>query len=320
MRHGAWILCLAAMTTSASAQSTHEQAEALFRQGKELMGRQQFAEACAAFESSQKLEPSISTLLNHANCREKNVQLATAWQLFAEAERQTHGQLDTTSKQLNAVAAARISNLEPRLSKLSINVAPENRLEGLEVLRNASRVDPDMWNLALPIDGGTYNITARAPGYAEWSTTVNVKPEGDVQGIAIPRLEPAPVVVANQAAPAPERAAPRRLVVPIAMGGAALVLGGAALAFSRWGDSIYADARREPDNATQEALWDSANKRRYAAIGFAAGAVGCASAAIYLYVRGGREAAQPVARREVRFEPTASASAGAVGIGLRGSW
>jgi hypothetical protein len=320
------ILCLVAWTTSASAQpeqpakstkSAHDQAETLFHQGKKLLEQKKLAEACAAFEDSQRLEPSISTLLNLANCREKNNQFATAWQLFTDAERQTHGRPDQTSKQLNNVAVEHAAKLEARSSKLSIDVPPARQLAGLEVLRGVDRVDPDSWNRPVPIDGGTYKITARAPGHAEWSTTVVIKPERDVQTIAIPKLKPAPPLYPDPAASRHDSPDKHPLLLPIAMGGATLVLGGTALAFSRWGDSIYADAEREPDDARQESLWRSANKRRYAAIGFSAGAVACTGAAIYLYLRGVPEA-QPVARRSLRIEPTASASS--MGLGVRGVW
>ena len=344
----AWILGLIAMTASASAQSAHVQAEALFRQGKELMKQNQLVEACAAFESSQVLEPSISTLLNHADCREKNAQLATAWGLFIDAERQTRTQPDSASKQLNVVAAARAGRLEARLSKLSIDVAPASQVAGLEVLRGAERVEPGTWNLSLPIDGGTYKITARAPGRVGWSTTVVVKPEGDAQTVTVPKLDPAAsgestpgagihaparttgagpagkqpadASAIHPASARPDGAARRSLALPIAMGGAALVLGGGSVfAFSRWGDRIYADAEREPNDAKQESLWRSANQRRYAAIGFAVGTAGCVGAAIYLYLRGGgREAAQPPASRSLHLEPTATA--GSMSLGLRGAW
>jgi len=118
--------------------------------------------------------------------------------------------------------------------------------------------------------------------------------------------------------PTGDSVAKRSLALPIVMGSAALVLGGTAFAFSRWGDSIYDDATREPNDAKQEALWRSANKRRYAAIGLTTGAAGCIGAAIYLYVRGGREVEQPIARRSIRIEPTASATS--MGLGLRGAW
>jgi hypothetical protein len=181
---------MASSASSASAQSKHVQADVLFRWGKDLMRQQKFAEACAAFESSYKLDPDISTLLNHADCRKKNAQLATAWRLFADAQRQTHDQPDATSMQLNAVAATRASELQARLSKLSIDVAPDYRRDGLEVLRDADRVDPGAWNQLLPIDGGIYKIMARAPGHATWSTTVVVKPEGDIRIVAVPKLDP----------------------------------------------------------------------------------------------------------------------------------
>src|SRR3954471_12747617 len=73
------LIALTAVPTGARAQSSTAQAETLFRQGKDLMAHGRVAEACAAFDASQKLDPTIATLLNQASCREKNGQLATAW-------------------------------------------------------------------------------------------------------------------------------------------------------------------------------------------------------------------------------------------------
>jgi len=203
---------MTASPSSASAQSKPAQADVLFRWGKDLMKQQKFAEACAAFDGSYKLDPDVSTLLNHAACRAKNVQLATAWRLFTEAQRQTSDQPDAASMQLNAVAVTRAGELQPRLSKLSIDVAPDSRLDGLEVLRDADRVDPGAWSQLLPIDGGTYKIMARAPGHTTWSTTVVVKPERDIQNVAVPKLDsltaakPKP----DERPPAPTNAPPVR--------------------------------------------------------------------------------------------------------------
>jgi hypothetical protein len=333
------------MTTRAFADSARKQADTLFRQGKELMSQQKLAAACAAFQDSNRLEPTISTLLNHANCREKNGQLATAWRLFNEAERQTHFQTDATSQQLNKVAMDRAAKLEARLSKLSIEVPPIHRADGLEIVRGEERIETDAWGHLLPLDGGTYRITAHAPGYVDWYMTVTVKPERDTLAIIIPKLDsiagvepvqaqtttdeasgsamqnetPTPISTPPQpAAPLQDTAARRSLALPLMTGSAALIVGGVAFAFSRRGDSIYADAEREPNNAKQEVLWQSANRQRHAAIGFAAGAAGCIGAAIYLYMRGGREVAEPVARRSLHIEPSATAST--VGLGLNGAW
>src|ERR1043165_7438851 len=79
---------LLAVAAPAHAQSK-AQAEVLFRRGVELMDAGKVDEACDAFEDSQKLDPVTSTLLNLAACREKRGQLATAWGLFLEAERET---------------------------------------------------------------------------------------------------------------------------------------------------------------------------------------------------------------------------------------
>ena len=204
------IVGLVAAGSSAHAQSSSAQAEALFRQGRELMAKGQLAEACAAFDASQKLEPTIATLLNQASCREKNGQLATAWGLFVDAERQTRAATDEAGRQMHRSAKNRVARLEPRLSTLTITVLPENRVGGLEILRDSELIDPGAWNRALPIDGGTYTITARAPGNAAWSSTVTIAAERDARTIETPKLKAAKLdsEMASQPGPAVARPAP----------------------------------------------------------------------------------------------------------------
>src|SRR5688500_16529073 len=98
------------------------------------------AEACAAFEQSQKLEPAITTLLNLAGCREKLGQLATAWGLFLDAERQTRSASDKATEQLHKVAGDRAAKLEPRVPKLTIGVPDKSKIGGLEILRDKESV------------------------------------------------------------------------------------------------------------------------------------------------------------------------------------
>src|SRR5262245_8732714 len=80
-------VCLA-VQGAAWGQASPE-AEALFRDGKRMMKDGKFAEACAAFEGSERVEHSIATVLSLADCREKNHQYASAWALFLQAESQT---------------------------------------------------------------------------------------------------------------------------------------------------------------------------------------------------------------------------------------
>ena len=289
------VLAITSAHTSVHAQSSTAQAETLFRQGKELIAKGKIAEACAAFDASQKLDPTIATLLNQASCREKNGQLATAWGLFLDAERQTRGASDDSSRQLHQVATDHAAKLEHRLSTLTINVSAETRVGGLEVLRNNEPVDSGAWNKALPVDGGTYQITARAPANADWSSTITVGVERDAKSIEIPKLKAAalqPTPVSGTTAPSqPVAAAPERhrsYVIPLVLGGAALALGGGALGLELSASSTYDKAKREDDNAKQDSLWHSANNRRYAAVGLGAAGVACAGVAVWLYLRGGR--------------------------------
>src|SRR5262245_18826307 len=68
------------------AQPANDPAQASFDDGLRLLKTGRIAEACTAFETSQKLDPQVITLLNLADCREQNHQLATAWELFRQAK------------------------------------------------------------------------------------------------------------------------------------------------------------------------------------------------------------------------------------------
>ena len=174
----------------AQPSSAIAQAEVLFRQGKDQMASGKIAEACASFDASQKLAPSVSTRMNQANCREKNGQLATAWGYFLDASREAAAQGTPEGKQLRSIAGDRASKLESRVSSLKIVVQGDRKLPGLEVLRDGEVLDPAMRNAKLPMDGGTYNITARAPGRGDWMKSITIATEKDAQVVEIPMLEP----------------------------------------------------------------------------------------------------------------------------------
>jgi hypothetical protein len=289
-------LALAAAPTGARAQSSTAQAETLFRQGKDLLAHGKIAEACAAFDASQKLDPTIATLLNQASCREKNGQLATAWGLFLDAERQSRSAGDDAGRQLHQVATDHAAKLEPRLSTLTITVSAENRVRGLEILRNNEPVDPGAWSKALPVDGGTYHITARAPGNAEWSSTVTVTPERDSKGIEIPKLKAAALSSAPPAGSAADPRAPAGATaepghpsrtLPLLFGGATAVFAATAIGFELSARSSNDKIADERDNAKRESLWKSANNKRYAAEAFGVASVACAGVAVWLYLRAG---------------------------------
>jgi hypothetical protein len=325
-------VAVAAMHASAHAQSSSAQAETLFRQGRELLAKGQIAEACAAFDASQRVEPTIATLLNQASCREKHGQLATAWGLFLDAARQTRTVTDEAGRKMHRAAKERAANLEPRLSTLTVAVSPGNAVGGLEILRGDERLDPGAWNRAMPIDGGTYQITARAPGNAAWTSSVTIAPERDVKAVEIPRLkaaelgvepvsEPRPAAVATRTRPAGTQALvehPRSRVVPFALGGAAIALAGAAVGFELWSGTAYDKAKREPEDAGQEALWHSANTRRYVAEGLGVAGIVSAGVAVWWYLRGADHA--PVAGEASRLRVAPVLGEGRAGLVLEGRY
>jgi len=279
----------------ALAQPAGAQAETLFRQGRDLMAAGKLAEACNAFAESEKLEPAVTTLINLAGCREKNGQIATAWGLFLDAERQTRDATNAADRQLHDVAKKRATTLEPRTSKLEIDVPDASKLDHLEIKRGDDPVDSGAWGRALPVDGGTYTISASAPGFETWSTQITIAAEKDSKKVEVPKLvalppQPAPTPTptpapVDQSVHATVQVAPSR-TLPIAVGAGAVVLLGGALGFDLWGDATYNDAKAEmTSQSRRDSLYDSANDKRYAAIGLGVGGVAAAGVAVWLFLR-----------------------------------
>src|SRR5437763_1990631 len=76
---------LGALAAPARAQDNSAAVEALFNEGKRLSAEGKIALACPKFLASYNLEKRLGTLLNLADCYEKNAQLASAWARFVEA-------------------------------------------------------------------------------------------------------------------------------------------------------------------------------------------------------------------------------------------
>jgi hypothetical protein len=303
-------VALVSMTATTSAQPAGAQAEVLFRHGRELLDAGKIAEACAAFQESQKLEPAVTTLVNLAGCREQNHELATAWGLFLDAERQTRGSSDPASQQLLDIAQAKAAALEPRVSKLMVNVPDKSRVQGLEIKRDAQPIEPVMWNRALPIDGGTYTIEAHAPGSETWSTKITVGAEADTKTVDVPDLASLPRDLTVKAPPPvvePEQ--PSHVAAFVVGGGAVAALGG-ALAFDLWAHSTWDDAKAEmTDQARRDSLYSSANTKYYVAQGLTVAGIAAAGVAVWLYVRGGDDSKSEQATTFV-VSPTGAALAG----------
>jgi|HubBroStandDraft_6_1064221.scaffolds.fasta_scaffold12336_4 hypothetical protein len=197
----------ALLILTARARAQNAEAAALFDDGVKLLKQNKLAEACNAFESSNRIEPRAGTLIRLGDCREHNNQLASAWSAYKDALTR----VKDPHKQ--KVARDRVAALEPRLSYLTIAVGTP--IDGLAISRDDKPVDAGLWNRAIPIDGGDYAISATAPGHATWKGTATVPSEHGNITIAVPKLAEdsrpvtppttaQPVAVTRDVTPAPE--------------------------------------------------------------------------------------------------------------------
>ncbi len=180
-------LLLAAPVARADANDAAA-AQALFDEGKRLMAGGRYAAACPKFAESQRLDPGIGTMLWLADCHAKNGRNASAWALFAEAEALAAKHGDKRA----ALAREEAKKLEPKLSKLVIEVSSDADVPDLDIKRDGVTLGRPVWGAPIPTDPGTHTITASAPGKTTWQSEVTVPRDSGTATIAIPPLADAP--------------------------------------------------------------------------------------------------------------------------------
>ena len=196
------VCALLLQAAPAAAQNDKAAAEALFDQGVRLMRQNSFSDACPKLEESERIDPAVGTLLYLGECYERIGKTASAWATFREAASLANhsGQTDRAR-----IAAGRAQELEGKLSRLSIDLAPGvARTTGVVVKRSGQRIEPSLYGTPLPVDPGEYRIEVSAPGYETWSTAVKVDAGGASASVRVPALvkgaEP-PVTSATTAKP-----------------------------------------------------------------------------------------------------------------------
>jgi hypothetical protein len=202
IRASRWFAAAVAVWVGATcpdARAQSAEAEALFNDGRSLIKAGKLAAGCDKLAASERLESSVGTLLNLGDCREKLGKLASAWAAFRKAEAKARRTGGDDKRQ--AEAGRRAALLEPRLSKLVIDVA--ERADGEVVRRDGEIVDDAEWNTPLPVDPGRYTITAEAPGRQPWRTTVAIETGTPRRLVGVPRLAPAEPVASEPEAPWP---------------------------------------------------------------------------------------------------------------------
>jgi hypothetical protein len=187
----------------------------LFRQGRGLLNKGRFKEACDMFQRSLVLRRSPGTLLNVGNCLESSGDLIGALRAFEETQRLAQAEPDARKAEVWTTAAREESEaLAPRIPHVVVGAldASDVRVmldgEALTVFAEPVALNP-----------GAHVVAASAEGKLAFERRFELV-ASQTLSVEIPPLEPAAPVPAHAApvrpASAPATAASRS---PVAAGG-----------------------------------------------------------------------------------------------------
>ena len=167
----------AAGKNPAAAQALYDDAQAAVAAGK-------FDEACPKFKESYQLDPGGGTLLNLADCYERQGKTALAWTTFKEAL--VVAKRDGRNERVD-FASKHIAQLDQKLSRLTVAVA--ERPPGLEIMVDGTPLGEAAYSVAMPVDPGEHHIKAEAPGKQPFEKSIDVpKSTAEQLKIEIPAL------------------------------------------------------------------------------------------------------------------------------------
>ncbi|HMI94798.1 MAG TPA: hypothetical protein VK509_25665 [Polyangiales bacterium] len=176
------VACQLAGSALAQVQSERQRAAiSAFSEGDRLSAVGRWAEACAQYTESQRLDPQLGALLHVADCNERIGKLATAWNAFSEASALAEQRSDPRLQ----VARERTAALAPRVAQLRIQVAEP--VTGLEVSVDGTAVALDAAETSFALDAGEHRLQASAPGAEPWTRTLRIA-DGTVERVQVPAL------------------------------------------------------------------------------------------------------------------------------------
>lgn len=284
-------------------------AQALFDEGKRFMTAGDIDKACDRFERSQALEPAGGTLLHLAACREQQGNTATAWDLFNQALSAARA---SQRKDREQVAAEHIAALEPKLVRVRIVVSAQAKgIAHLAIRRDGKAIDNAAWGVAAPIDPGTHEISASAPGRVDWKKKITAVKPGSSVDVEVPDLEVAPASATAPSAATDGSDGTTQRTIAVVAGGVGVVGVVIGTVFGLRSSSKHDAADRAcggpaPADCPQEGV-DAGNAARSAGnvstIGFILGGAGLAAGAILWFTAPTRrDTATALMRGSLRFD------------------
>jgi hypothetical protein len=198
------VVCVPGLAQAAPGGAERAAAESLYREATQLARDGKFELACPKYETSQKLDPALGTMLRLADCWDRVGRTASAWALFLEAQTLS-AKLGEVERQ--QIAGQRAAALEARLTRIILR-APLDTPAGYQVRLGGAPIDQQVWSTPLPIDPGTVELTATAPGYITSKKVFQIKESSDVSEVWVPRLKKEPAAAPAAAPVAATTSAP----------------------------------------------------------------------------------------------------------------
>ncbi len=171
-------------------------AQALFEEAQRRVAAGDYEQACAKFKASHALDPAGGTLLNLADCLERQGRLASAWSTFKDALVQARR--DGRAERVT-FAEEHIRTLESKLAYLTIEVPAAANAAQLAIEVDGTPLAQGAWGTPLPVDPGAHVVRAQASGFEPFEQSVRIGTEpGIKQTLVLPPLraeatpEPAP--------------------------------------------------------------------------------------------------------------------------------
>lgn len=146
-------------TPFVEAPADSARADALFKEGRQMVKAGQLPQACDKFGASYDLDPVSGTLMNLADCEERVGRLTGAWMHW----RQLLRALPQTGDERREHAQRRVDELEPRLARLTIRVGPKTP-SGARILLDDFPLADSSVGHALLVGLGEHTVSVEAGG------------------------------------------------------------------------------------------------------------------------------------------------------------
>lgn len=269
-----------------------KEADRLFEEGRLLAKDKNWKEACDRFDRSYRLDPSIGTTLNLADCHEQLGHLRQAWTLFEQAAKES---AQTPEVKRTTLARERADAVATKLALVVVHV-PQPAPVGLTIGGRSIAISTDIRDRVEP---GDVEVVATFADRPRFATTIKAMAGATV-------VVDVPAVIAATPVPIDKPDAHRRRVrIAWTVGGvgAASAIVATALTLSArssynktadGSDCMRVDGGITCNDAGDRAIAD-AQGRADLGTGFAIGAIALLGTGAVLYFTAPREPSVQVA-------------------------